>query len=249
MSFCLATLTFQQEKERQVISEKSEIIGFERSKWGWSQIKRGFVKDLTPYSSDSEVKAGKLVYLATNQVLSSQDLEHLIVQIAENWRNWSRKDQLQIRIGNGFAKNSDPEILVHVLTKKILSGNFEEDKEAWQDTINWFAEVCKPSKEYKAIGFRCNNGVILTPDCIYDSDIERWEHRIKIQLANLLLDSDAGNIEAWLQKSVDYLYDSLDRLKSDWESKDTYKAVGEHLTCLHDCHGRALEVERNKAIY
>jgi len=227
----------------------SEIIGFEKSKSGWSEIKKGFVKHLLPYSSNSETKAGKLTYLATNQVLSTQDLEHLIIQIAENWSNWCRKDLQRIKIGGSSSKATDPEILVHVLTKKILSGNFEEDKEAWQDTINWFAEVCKEANEYKSVGFRFDNGVILTPDCIYDNQVEKWEHRIKLQLTNLLLDSDKGNIEAWLGKSVDYLYDSLEKIKSGWDSEKTYQPIKEHLANLHDCHGRCLEIERSKAIY
>jgi hypothetical protein len=230
-------------KQRKV----SEIIGFERSKSGWSEIKKGFVKHLLPYSSNSGVEAGKLIYLATNQVLSSQDLEHLIALIAENWSNWSRKDQQRIKIGVSSAKSVDPEILVHVLTKKILSGNFEEDKEAWQDTLNWISEVCKSSPKYRAIGFRCNNGVILTPDCIYDNDLEKWEQRIKINLANLLLDSNAGNIEAWLSKTVDELYDSLEKVKSGWVSEKTYQPVKEHLANLHDCHGICMQIERSKS--
>jgi hypothetical protein len=230
-------------KQRKV----SEIIGFERSKSGWSEIKRGFVKHLLPYSSKSGVEAGKLTYLATNQVLSCQDLEHLITLIAENWSNWSRKDQQRIKIGVSSAKSVDPEILVHVLTKKILSGNFEEDKEAWQDTLNWISEVCKSSPKYRAIGFRCDNGIILTPDCIYDNDLEKWEHRIKINLTNLLLDSNAGNIEAWLDKSVDTLYDSLEKVKSGWDSEKTYQPVKEHLANLHDCHGTCLQIERSKS--
>lgn len=224
----------------------SEIIGFEGSTKGWSEIRKGFVKYLLPYSSDSEAKAGKLVYLVSNQVLSSQDLEHLIVQIAENWSNWCRKDQQRIKIGNSSGKSTDPQSLVWVLTQKILSGNINEDKEAWQDTINWIAEVCKSSNSYKAVGFRCNNGVILTPDCIYNDQIEKWEHRIKLQLANLLLDSSKGNIEAWLSKSVDYLYESLEKVKSNWDSEKSYQPVKEHLANLHDCHGRCLEVERSK---
>jgi len=227
-------------KQRKV----SEIIGFEKSKSGWSEIKKGFVKHLVPYSSDSRVEAGKLTYLATNQVLSSQDLEHLIILIAENWSNWSRKDQQRIKIGVSSSKSQDPEILVHVLTKKILSGNFEEDREAWQDTLNWVAEVCKSSPKYRAIGFRCDNGVILTPDCVYNTDLEKWEHRIKINLSNLFLDSNAGNIEAWLSKSVDKLYDSLEKIKPNWE--ETNKSVKEHLANLHDSHGICMQVERSK---
>lgn len=228
----------------------SEIIGFERSKSGWSEIKRGFVKHLLPYSSDSEIRVGKLIYLATNQVLSSQDLELLVIQIAENWSKWNRKDLQRIKIGGSSSKATDPEILVHVLTKKILSGNFQEDLEAWQDTLNWFAEVCKATnKEYKSVGFRFENGIILTPDCIYDNQIEKWEHRIKLQLANLLLDSSRGNIEAWLDKSVDYLYESLEKVKSGWDSVEKHQSVKEHLANLHDCHGRCLEIERSKAIY
>jgi hypothetical protein len=219
----------------------SEIIGFERSKSGWSEIKRGFVKHLLPYSSDSGVKAGKLSYLATNQVLSTQDLEVLIIQIAENWSNWSRKDQQRIKIGVSSAKAVDPESLIWVLTQKILSGNFEEDKEAWQDTIDWMAEVCKSSSSYRAIGFRCNNGVILTPDCIYDSQVDKWMHRIKIQLIDLLLESDAGNIESWLQKSPEYLYESLEKIRPDWEL--TSKDISKHLEAMHDALNISIKVE------
>lgn len=216
---------------------------------GWSEIKKGFVKHLLPYSANSEINAGKLVYLATNQVLSSQDLEHLVIQIAENWSNWCRKDQQRIKIGNSSGKSTDPQSLIWVLTQKILSGDFEEDKEAWQDTINWMAEVCKSSNEYKAIGFRCNNGVILTPDCIYNTPIEKWEHRIKLQLTNLLLDSNAGNIEAWLQKPIEYLYDSLEKVKSGWDSEQKYKSIKEHLANLHDSHGLCMQIERIKLDY
>jgi hypothetical protein len=219
----------------------SEIIGFERSKSGWSEIKRGFVKHLLPYSSDSSVSAGKLIYLATNKVLSSQDLETLIIQIAENWSNWSRKDQQRIKIGVSSAKAVDPESLIWVLTQKILSGNFEEDKEAWQDTIDWMAEVCKSSNSYRAIGFRCNNGVILTPDCIYDSQVDKWMHRIKIQLIDLLLESDAGNIESWLQKSPEYLYESLEKIRPDWEL--TSKDISKHLEAMHDALNISIKVE------
>lgn len=219
----------------------SEIIGFERSKSGWSEIKRGFVKNLLPYSTDSKVKAGKLVYLATNQVLSSQDLEHLILQIAENWSNWCRKDQQRIKIGVSSGKSTDPESLIWILTQKILSGNFEEDKEAWQDTLNWFAEICKSSDKYKAVGFRCNNGVILTPDCIYDNQIEKWVHRIKIQLIDLLLESDAGNIESWLQKSPEYLYETLEKIRPDWEL--TSKDISKHLEAMHDALNISIKIE------
>ncbi|MEG4962733.1 MULTISPECIES: hypothetical protein [unclassified Microcoleus] len=219
----------------------SEIIGFERSTKGWSEIKNGFVKNLLPYSTDSEVKAGKLVYLATNQVLSSQDLEHLIIQIAENWSNWCRKDQQRIKIGVSSGKSTDPQSLVWVLTQKILTGNFEEDKEAWQDTINWFAEICKSSDKYKAVGFRCNNGVILTPDCIYDTDVDKWMHRIKIQLIDLLLESDAGNIESWLQKSPEYLYETLEKIRPDWEL--TSKDISKHLEAMHDALNISIKVE------
>lgn len=232
-------------KQRKV----SEIIGFERSTKGWSEIKRGFVKHLVPYSANSEINAGKLVYLATNQVLSTQELERLITQIAENWSNWCRKDQQRIKIGNSSGKSTDPQSLVWVLTQKILNGNFEEDKEAWQDTINWFAEICKSSNEYRAIGFKCSNDVILTPDCIYNTQIEKWEHRIKLQLTNLLLDSNAGNIEAWLQKSVESLYTSLEKIKSGWDSEQKYNSVKEHLSELHDSHGICLQVERSKLNY
>ena len=225
----------------------SEIIGFERSTSGWSEIKKGFVKHLLAYSIESELKAGKLVYLTTNKVLTRQDLEVLIIQIAENWRNWCRKDQQRIKIGVSSGKSVDPQSLVWVLTQKILSGNFDEDKEAWQDTINWFAEVCKSSTEYRAIGFRCNNGVILTPDCIYDNDLEKWEHRIKLQLTNLLLDCNAGNTEAWLNKSVDGLYDSLEKKKPNWE--ETNKPIQGYLAKLHDSHGVCMQVERSKAVY
>jgi len=224
-------------KQRKV----SEIIGFERSKSGWSEIKKGFVKHLLPYSSDSGVGAGKLTYLSTNKVLSSQDLEALIIQIAENWSNWCRKDQQHIKIGVSSSKATDPEILVWVLTQKILSGYFEEDKDAWQDTINWFAEVCKSSNEYKAIGFRCDNGVILTPDCIYDTDVDKWMHRIKIQLIDLLLESDAGNIESWLQKSPEYLYETLEKIRPDWEL--TSKDISKHLEAMHDALNISIKVE------
>ena len=190
-----------------------------------------------------------MVYLATNQVLSTQDLERLIIQIAENWSNWSRKDQQRIKIGNSSGKSTDPQSLIWVLTQKILSGDFEDDKNAWQDTISWFAEVCKTSNEYRAIGFRCNNGVILTPDCIYNTQIEKWEHRIKLQLTNLLLDSNTGNIEAWLQKSVEYLYTSLEKVKPNWDSEDNNRAIRQHLANLHDSHGICLQVEKIKAAY
>ncbi|WP_445240627.1 hypothetical protein [Microcoleus vaginatus] len=52
----------------------TEIIGFERSKQGWGQIKRGFIKYMTPFTSASDVNKGKLVWLNSNKVLNAQGL-------------------------------------------------------------------------------------------------------------------------------------------------------------------------------
>ena len=223
----------------------SEIIGFERSKLGWSQIKNNFVKYLTPFSAESSknIKKGELIFLSTLKTLTIADLEALIIKIAENWNKWHRKDQEYIELGNQQVKNLDPQALVWMLTAKILTGNYNIDQIAWKHTLNWIAEVTELPNDTvkKSIGFRAANGVILTPDCIYVSHPEKWMHRIKIQLVDILLDSNAGNVEAWLQKDINFLYSAIEKKELTYNSD-----IQKHLEAMHDALNISLDVEASK---
>ena len=217
----------------------AEIIGFERSKQGWGQIKRGFIKYMTPFTSVSDVNKGKLLWLNSNKILNDQDLENLIIKIAENWKNWHRKDQEYILLGDTQAKNQDPQNLVFMLIKVVTERPHIEQL-AWKHTIDWICEITG-----LPIGFRASNGVILTPDSMYNSHVEKWEHRIKIQLINLLLESHAGSIEAWLQSSIKRLYDALESFRPDYKSSIPQDIL-KHLDAMHDALSIAQKVEDGK---
>ncbi|MEG4425222.1 MULTISPECIES: hypothetical protein [unclassified Microcoleus] len=215
----------------------AEIIGLERSKQSWSAIKNNFVKYLIPFSADSAVDKGKLIWLNTGKPLSIQDLENLVISIGENWSNWSKKNEEYIQVGSNQVLNTNPERLAYVFTAKTLTGTPEVDRVAWKHTLDWMCEITK-----LPIGFRASNGVILTPDALYDSHVDKWMYRIKIQLIDILLDSKAGNIEAWLQKSPEYLYDTIRKLNPNWKST-TSKDILKHLEAMHDALNIGLKVE------
>ncbi|WP_445240628.1 hypothetical protein [Microcoleus vaginatus] len=157
------------------------------------------------------------------------------MKIAENWKNWHRKDQEYIPLGDTQARNQDPQNLVFMLIK-IMTERPHIEQIAWKHTIDWICEIVQ-----LPIGFRASNGVILTPDAMYGSHIEKWEHRIKIQLVDLLLESQAGSIEAWLKQSISQLYNASERLELTL-SKDVQK----HLEAMHEALDISLKVEESK---
>lgn len=217
----------------------TNIIGFNRSKQGWGQIKRGFIKYMIPFSSVSEVSKGKLIWLNSNKILNDQDLENLIIKIAENWKNWHRKDQESIKIGDVQVRNTDPQNLMFMLTKLITERpNIEEI--AWKDTLDWFCEIVR-----LPIGFRASNGVILTPDAMYGNQLEKWEHRIKIQLIDILLNSDSGSLEGWLQCSIDRLYEAVESQNPNYEATLNPNIL-KHLAAMHNALSVAEKVEASK---
>lgn len=112
---------------------------------------------------------------------------------------------------------------------KLLQDNPDLTPQIWEDLINTFYNLSQLS-----LGFKCSNGVILTPFDIYSNDVERWTHRIKIQLISLLREGDKTRtlgIESLLQREVKDLYATLDRLSPNW---NTNQEINKHLADLHD---------------
>jgi hypothetical protein len=212
----------------------TKILGMESElKRGLRKIKKTFVNYLKPFSSSSEIDKGKLIYLNTGNILDSQDLENLIILIFEKWSGWQKR---AVSIAGEAVKGGVNPASIVLTLHAVLNNSPNISEIAWKDLINWLAEVV-----HLPIGFRASNGVILTPDSIYDSDVEKWMHRIKIQLIDLLLKSGSGNIEVWLQKPIEYLYESVEK-KGLTFNRD----VDNHLRAMHNALKISIKVEESK---
>lgn len=206
----------------------TEVAGFIDTGHGYSAIKKTFLKFLRPFTSDSFVNLGKVVDLVTLKPYSEHESTFLLEKITANWKQWSQKDELEILLGGqSIGKKNPAKLMLNV--HSLLDRQPQLDSLVWGDLIDTFYQLSGLS-----IGFKCSNGVVLTPWTIYSNDVERWEHRIRIQLISVIRDSiklphptDKGkviapSIESLLQKEIG------DRVKP--EKNTLYSMLGHWLS-------------------
>jgi hypothetical protein len=145
-----------------------------------SIIAQTFKKFSLPFTLESEVSKGKLVDLKTLQIYDQHKITELLELMTNNWKNWKKREDVEIELGGHQFHKSNPGVLMMQVCT-VLNKKPHLDSIVWRDLIDVFYQLSGFS-----IGFRCSNGVILTPYSLYDLDTERWEHRIKIQLIDLL---------------------------------------------------------------
>lgn len=186
----------------------TDVAGFIDTGHGYSAIKKTFLKFLRPFTSDSSVNLGKVIDLVTLKPYSEHESTFLLEKITANWKQWSQKDELEILLGGQLIGKKNPAKLM-LNVHSLLDRQPQLNSLVWSDLIDTFYQLSGLS-----IGFKCSNGVILTPWTIYSNDVERWEHRIRIQLISVIRDNiklphptDKGkviapSIESLLQKEI-----------------------------------------------
>ncbi|MEG4230396.1 hypothetical protein QUA35_29960 [Microcoleus sp. N9_B2] len=177
----------------------AQLVGFNQCNTRYGQVIKTFLKYVRPYLdlSAPNVLKGELINLDNLRTYTEKDAYNLVGEMTNQWKNWKHKDQETIKLGESIVKKLYPGTLMLSVTAAI-SQNPHHDKIIWRDLIDVFYQLSELS-----LGFKCPNGVILTPFNIYSNDVERWEHRIKIQLIYILKDGDKTRtlgIESLLQR-------------------------------------------------
>jgi hypothetical protein len=232
------------------------IVGFMDTGDNYSHIAKTFLKFIRPFTLESQLNLGKLIDLKTDRIYSEHDTAQLLDLLTKQWKHWDKREALEITLGGqNFKKQNPAKLMLNV--HSLLMEQPHLDTLVWRDLIDVFYELSR-----LPIGFRCFNGVVLTPYNMYTSHVERWTHRIKVQLIDLLLinqhqlqkdvtlkadkvllqQSRTGNMEGWLQMSIEALYTALEKLQPNWEIK-TSPDVLKHLEALHETLVIAEEIE------
>jgi hypothetical protein len=215
-----------------------------------------FLKFIRPFTLDSQFNLGKLIDLKTGRIYSEPDTLQLLELLTKQWKHWDKREALEITLGGQKFKKQNPAKLMFNV-HNLLIEQPHLDTLVWRDLIDVFYHLSRLS-----IGFKCSNGIVLTPYNMYSSHVERWTHRIKIQLIDLLFrnqhqfqkdvtlktdifllpHSRISLMEEWLQMSIEALYTALEKLQSNWENK-TSPDVLKHLEALHETLVIAEEIE------
>jgi hypothetical protein len=207
----------------------AKSVGFIDTGHGYNAIKKTFLKFLRPFTSESAVNMGKVVDLKTLKPYTDHDSTFLLEKMTAGWKTWNKASDRIIELGQqSFRKENPGKLMLNV--HNLIQSNPELSSLVWDDLINTFYHLSQLS-----IGFKSSKGVILTPFDIYSNDLQRWQHRIKIQLISILKDGDQTRtlgIESLLQREIEDLYSTLDRLSPTW---NTNQDINKHLAELHDC--------------
>ena len=216
----------------------AKSAGFIDTGHGFGAIKKTFLKFCIPYSENSLVNLGKFIDLKTLKTYSIHDLTFLLEKITAGWKKWEPANNRTIKLAGIHTRKENPGKLMINVTK-LLQDNPDLTNQIWEDLINTFYNLSQLS-----IGFKCSNGVILTPLDIYSNDVERWSHRIKIQLIAVLKSEDNTRklgIESLLQREIKDLYATLDCLSPSW---NTNQEINKHLADLHDNLSASLKLSQ-----
>jgi hypothetical protein len=100
--------------------------------------------------------------------------------MTQNWREWNKDKKDTIELGGQIFKKHDPGRLM-IGIHGLIMRQPHLDSIVWGDVISQFYLLSR-----LPIGFRCENGVLLTPWDLCATRLEKWEHRIKIQLIDIL---------------------------------------------------------------
>lgn len=247
---------FTREREERVVSivATKDLLGFSKESKGFPQIVKEFNKFVVPFTSESEIDIGKFVNLLTLETFDRHDAQTLLDKMVNNWKKWRNNDNTSFITGFNMSLKNPGDLMVQVY--HIIKNNQDRRDMIWGEFID---ELYKLSGI--PIGFRTSEGVILTPWSLLPTDKKTWEHRIRIQLIDILsvgqrekikeveyLIKNAktqeegkrlrdsirgGSVDAWLQMDIDKLYSQLHKVRPNWESL-VHKNVLFHLSALHD---------------
>jgi len=240
----------RENKTTQVISTK-DLLGFTGNSEGLPQVLKRYRKFITPYTSNSEVEIGKLINLLTLETYDQHDTQALFDAMIKNWKVWAKSESIEL--GGVSITRKNPGDLLAGIWHKTKGQHGQIVWGAFIDELYLLSNL--------KIGFRTNEGVLLTPWSLLPTDRKTWEHRIRIQLIDILSlgqleyigevealiknaktkeegkalrDSIRGSsVEAWLQMDIDSLYSALFKVRPNWKSL-VHQNVLSHLSALHD---------------
>lgn len=158
----------------------NNIVGFDSTAKSINQVLGTFKKWATPFTLHSEVEKGKLINLLTLKTYDEFDVTELLQSIVNGWKYWEKMKDEHIELGGNLVHKSDPGRLM-MNVHHLVSDTPDISEIVWKDVVNTFYQITG-----LAVGFRCVNGVVLTPYDMYLNGVDRWTHRIKIQLIDLL---------------------------------------------------------------
>jgi hypothetical protein len=246
---------FTKTREEKIVSRVAikDLLGFSKDSKGLPQVAKQFNRFALPLTSESEVDLGKFVNLLTLETYDRHDTQNLFEAMVNNWKHWNKGGH--ISLGGFMLLCRNPGDL---MTKIYHTAKHNQDRSqvVWGEFIDQLYLLSK-----LPIGFRTSEGVLLTPWSLLPTDRKTWEHRIRIQLIDILSLGQAekieeveqliknektreegkrlrdsisrGSVEAWLQMDIDKLYTQLHKARPNWESL-VHKNVLSHLSALHD---------------
>lgn len=208
------------------------IVGFDKTSHGFSNIKSTFLKFVTPFSSESEINRGKVFNLKTGKIIDQHSANELFQLMVNNWKIWSQNKNETIKLGDAEVKKSNPGKLMLDAHNKVY--NYSHlDQLVWGDLIEvWWQLTGEP------IGFRTNTGVVLTPWSMLSSRVDVWEYRLKMQLIDILRENKNSEgkirtIEAHLQLDENQLRGVLNATYPSWQNQIS-SDVRKHIDALEN---------------
>ena len=215
-------IRFVGKEKVETVTSVSNILGFDSTANSINQVLGTFKKWVTPFTVHSEVEKGKLINLLTLEVYDEFDVTELSQSIVNGWKYWERMKDEHIELGGNLVHKSDPGRLMMNI-HHLVSDTPDISEIVWKDVVNTFYQITG-----LAIGFRCTNGVILTPYDMYLNGVDRWQHRIKMQLIDLLYLDQCKKQESSLTKLQEAKESKDKKLKESAQvelSKVTFGAV------------------------
>ena len=209
-----------------------EVVGFNKTSHGFSNIKSTFLKFIRPFSIESEVNKGKIFNLRTGKTLDQHLAADLFEKMVANWKEWDQDKTDTMKLGKYEFKKPNPGKLMLEIHHKV-SDNPQLDTIIWPEVIEiWWQLTNEP------IGFRTASGVVLTPWSIHQNRVDIWEYRLKMQYIDILRDqttneSKPDRIKSHLQLSIERLTEILDKTYPIWESQMS-EDVRKHLDALEE---------------
>jgi len=218
---------FTREREEKIVQAVStkDILGFSGNTPGLPQVLKQFKQFTIPFTSDSEVELGKMVNLLTLQEYDQHDTQALFEVMCSQWKKWSKTQTLELG-GFTITRKNPGDLMAGVFHK--IKHNQDRSQIIWGDFINDLFLLSK-----LPIGFRTNEGVILTPWDLLSTHKATWEYRIKVQLIDIFMTNQPKySIESLLQLSVGSIEAKLNLVFPDWK-KSVSPDVTKHLEALY----------------
>jgi len=244
---------FSKEREEKIVNRVGvkHLLGFSKESLGFPQVVKQFNKFTTPYTSESEVNIGKLVNLLTLEVYDRHDIQSLLDKMIKNWKQWSQSGKIEIA-GFNFTKKDPGELMVNIFHS--IKHNQDRSQVIWGSFIDELYLLSNLK-----VGFRTNEGVLLTPWSLLPTQKQTWSYRVKIQLIDILYTAQTqkikeaeylmkdektreegkalrdkariGAVESWLQQDIDSLRTKLDTVYPKWR-ETVHPNVLSHLETL-----------------